>query len=130
MTARVPLLALALALVPAVALAQAPPAPEVTGVPLYPGAHYEAQASEGMSQPSEKYYIFTTADSLPQVVAFFEHATRKKGEALAGAVIIAIEGKSPFPSHGVLVERNRPGMYPAPVRTIYTVRRAPSSPEE
>ncbi len=131
MISRASLLLLCLTLVPAVAAAQAAPTQEQLGVPIYPGAHYEAQNSEGMSQPTEKYYVFTTGDQLARVVAFYENATKKKGEPLGetGAILIALEGQAPFPKHGIMIEPNRPGMYPASVVTVFTVRREVPSPD-
>ena len=132
MSNRLPLLLTALAVAPAAAAAQAVPTPQQLGVPIYPGAHYEAQMSTGMSQPTEKYYVFTTADSLRRVVAFYENATKKQGTPMGvgGAVLIVLEGQAPFPRHGVMIEPNRPGMYPPSVRTVFTVRReiAPEEP--
>lgn len=132
MSNRLPLLVMALAVAPAAAAAQATPTQQQLGVPIYPGAHYEAQMSAGMSQPTEKYYVFTTTDSLRRVVAFFENATKKQGAAFGdgGAVIIVLEGEAPFPRHGIVIEPNRQGMYPPSVRTVYTVRRevAPEEP--
>jgi hypothetical protein len=129
MLRRTSLCLLAAALVPAIAAAQAAPSAQVLGVPVYPGATYDARNSAGMSQEREKYYIFTTADDLAQVVAFYERATQKRGTAMGeGAVLIAIEGRAPFPRHGVMIERSRPGMYPPAVRTVITVRR--ELPEE
>lgn len=124
MNGRTALVVLATTLVPAVASAQAAPTPEQLGVPVYPGATYDARNSEGMSQPTEKYYIFTTADPADRVVAFYENATRKRGTPLGeGAVMVVLEGQVPFPAHGVMIEPNRQGMYPAAVRTVITVRR-------
>ena len=132
MTRSIPLVLLAAVFAPAVVAAQAAPSAEQLGVPIYPGARYEARNSEGMSQPTEKYYIFTTADSLARVAAFYRNATKKSGEPFGegGAVIIVLEGHAPFPAHGIVIEPNRPGMYPASVRTIFTVRREVAAPAE
>lgn len=127
MISRAVVLALAATLTPAIAAAQAAPTAQVLGVPVYPGAAYDAGNSAGMSQEREKYYVFTTTDELPQVVAFYERATQKRGTAMgegdAAGVLIVIEGRAPFPRHGVMIERSRPGMYPPTVRTVITVRR-------
>lgn len=130
MIRRVALVVLAVTLAPAAAAAQAAPTREQLGVPLYPGAQYDARNSQGMSQPTEKYYIFTTADSLARVVRFYENATQRKGDAFGeqGAVMIVLEGQAPFPTHGVVIEANRQGMYPASVRTVITVRREVPEP--
>jgi hypothetical protein len=126
----VSVLLLALCLVPAVAAAQAAPSPAQLGVPVYPGSSYDARNSEGMSQPTTKYYIFRTADSLARVVRFYENATKHQGSPLGdrGAVMIVLAGKAPFPTHGIMIEPNRKGMYPASVRTVITVIRAVPSP--
>lgn len=132
MIRHLPLLAVAVILAPALAAAQAAPTPEQLGVPVYPGAAYDAANSAGMSQPTEKYYIFTTSDSLVRVVAFYENATKKRGEPMGdgGAVLIVLEGQAPFPKHGVMIEPNRQGMFPASVRTVITVRREVAPPPE
>jgi len=123
MKVRVPLLLLATVLAPAALAAQAPSAAQL-GVPVYPGASYDAQNSAGMSQPTEKYYLFTTGDALAAVQRFYETATKHQAAAFGdgGAVIIVLEGAAPFPKHGVVIEPNR-GMYPATVKTVITVRR-------
>jgi hypothetical protein len=115
---------LALLLVAQVGRAQAPSEADL-GVPFYPGARYEAATSKGLSQPSEKYYVFTTADALSKVQAFYEAAAKRKAVASGdgGAVILVLEGAAPFPKHGIVIEPNRPGMYPATVRTVFTIRR-------
>jgi hypothetical protein len=130
MIRRAALLVLAATLAPAVAPAQAVPTQQQLGVPAYPGAQYDARNSQGMSQPTEKYYLFTTADSVARVVRFYENATHRKGAQFGnpGAVIIVLEGEAPFPTHGIVIEPNRQGMYPAAVRTIITIRREVPEP--
>jgi hypothetical protein len=130
MIGRASLFLLAVTLSPALAAAQAP-TQEQLGVPTYPGAQYQAQMSAGMSQPTEKYYIFTTGDPLARVLAFYENATQKKGQPLGegGAMMIVLEGQAPFPKHGIMIEPNRQGMFPASVVTVVTVRREVPSPD-
>jgi hypothetical protein len=129
MIRRAALVVLAVTLAPAAAAAQAAPTREQLGVPAYPGAQYDARNSQGMSQPTEKYYIFTTADSLARVVRFYENATQRNGESFGDAgVMIVLEGQAPFPTHGIVIEPNRPGMYPPSVRTVITVRREVPEP--
>jgi hypothetical protein len=129
MNIRVPLLVLAAAVAPAVLAAQVPTA-EQLGVPVYPGASYDAQNSAGMSQPTEKYYLFTTGDPVAAVQRFYENATKHQAAAFGdgGAVIIVLEGAAPFPKHGVVIEPNRGG-YPPAVKTVITVRREVPEPE-
>lgn len=106
------------------------PGPAELGVPVYPGAKFDAAKSKGLSSASEKYYIFTSTDAPAQVIAFYERNTGKKGTVMGGATIVVLEGQPPFPKHGVLVETNRPELYPAPVKTVFTVRREVESPED
>jgi len=122
---------LALAVLTLAGVAQTPTAAEL-GVPVYPGARYEAAMSQGMSQEREKYYVFTTSDALDRVKAFYEGATRHPSAPFGegGAVIIVLAGRAPFPTHGVVIEPNRPGMYPGTVRTVITVRRELPNPDE
>jgi hypothetical protein len=131
MARRSMMLLAALAVVPAVAAAQAAPTQQQLGVPLYPGATFQASMSEGLSQPTEKYYVFTTGDPLARVVAFYENATKLTAQDFGeqGAKIIAIKGNPPFPQHGIVIEPNRAGMYPATVTTVFTVRRELPSEE-
>ena len=128
--------ALALSSVAFVALATSgaaqAPTPADLGVPVYPGARYEATMSQGMSQEREKYYVFTTPDALDRVKAFYESATRHASEPFGdgGAVMIALAGQAPFPTHGIVIEPSRPGMFPPAVRTVITVRRELPNPDE
>lgn len=128
MNIRSSLILLATAFAPAALAAQVPTA-EQLGVPVYPGASYDASNSAGMSQPTEKYYLFTTGDSLSAVRRFYETATKHQAAAFGdgGAVIIVLEGEAPFPKHGVIIEPNR-GAYPSAVHTVITVRREVPEP--
>ncbi len=105
------------------ALQAHPPSTEELGVPLYPGASFDGRNSAGMSSEKEKYFIYTTSDPADKVVAYYERATGKKALRNAGGALIAVRGDAPFPQLGVAVQANA-GMYPAPVKTIVTIRRA------
>ena len=111
-------------------VAQAPPSAAELGVPAYPGATYDAQKSKGMSSAEEKYYVFASTDALQKVVAFYESQTKHKGTPIGDAVLIVLEGQAPFPTHGVMIEPNRPELFAAPVKTVITVRREFKAKEE
>lgn len=100
-----------------------PPSAAELGVPLYPGATFDGRNSAGMSSEKEKYFIYTTADPADKVVAYYERATGKKALRNEGGALIAVRGEAPFPELGVAVQPNA-GTYPAPVKTIVTIRRA------
>ena len=98
--------------------------PQESGVPTYPGARYDAPRSARISTPHEKYFIYTTRDSLPKVIAFYEARTGLGARPVSqGAVLIALKGNPPFPDHGIVIEPNRPEFYPADVSTVVTVFR-------
>ncbi len=105
------------------ALQAHPPSTEELGVPPYPGANFDGRNSAGMSSEKEKYFIYTTGNPADKVVAYYERATGKKALRNEGGALIAVRGEAPFPELGVAVQTNA-GMYPAPVKTIITIRRA------
>jgi hypothetical protein len=61
----------------------APPAPEVTpteatlGVPIFPGAQFIASYDAGRGQ---RYYIFGSASSFVELVAYYRTVLKQKGE--------------------------------------------------
>ena len=103
--------------------ASGPSAAEL-GVPLYPGATFDAQSSAGMSLgEDERHYIYLSADPIEKVVAFYESKTGRKAEKTDEAAwVLAIEGQIPFPRFGIYFQSGLP--LPPPTRTVITVRRA------
>jgi hypothetical protein len=135
--ARVPALALAMLIVALVALPaqdamsrDAPPAPlkqptdQEMGVPAYPGAKFDGQASAGMSQGDTYFWVFTTTDPIGKVVGFYKERTRATPADLGGSYLFTLKkGKSElFPALGVMVENNT--MYPGPAKSVMTVTKA------
>lgn len=132
--ARVPMLALAMLTMALVALPaqesmsrDAPPAPlkqptdQETGVPAYPGAKFDGQASAGMSQGDTYFWVFTTTDPIEKVVSFYKEKTRSAPAELGGSSLFTLKkGKSElFPALGVMVEKNT--MFPGPAKSVITV---------
>src|SRR5262245_40332708 len=64
---------------PGVALPQPekPPTEEFLGVPIYPGAQFIASYDAGRGQ---RYYIFGTAGSFVELVAYYRTALKQRGE--------------------------------------------------
>ncbi len=98
-----------------------PPTEKELGVPLYPGARYDARNSAGMSMGDQRGYLFVTDDSLAQVVKFYEAKLGKKaqGDAQSG-YMIALKGKGLVPDEGLAVQ---PNMLGGGGKTLITVMR-------
>lgn len=90
------------------AMAANPPSAAELGVPLYPGAAFNPQASAGMSMGGDmRMWIFSTDDDPAKVIAFYEKATGKKRTSLGKSLRIVIEGEGFFPKRFVSVEPNK-----------------------
>ncbi len=111
-----------------VALAARPPMAADLGVSPYPGATFDAATTAGMSSAEERYAIYTTADPIAKVVAFYERTTGKKGQRMPDgeSVLIAVKGSGPFPELGVMIQPRLP-QYPPSVKAVITVRQAKPS---
>lgn len=91
------------------------------GVPPYPGATFDARNSAGMSRGETKYYFYFTNDDVASVVAFYQQRLGKAPTDVGGGEQgFVLEGRMPFPAHGVFVKPNTtmPGG-----RTVITVVR-------
>jgi hypothetical protein len=97
------------------------PTEKELGVPLYPGARYDARSSAGMSMGDQRGYLFVTDDAPAQVVKFYEAklGKRAQGDAQSG-YMIALEGKGLVPDEGLAVQ---PNMLPGGGKTLITVMR-------
>ena len=93
------------------------------GVPTYPGAKYDGMASGGMTQPDTFYWVFTTADSIDKVAAFYKGKPSLTSKEISGSYMFSVKKSDSglFPDHGVLVEPNK--LWPPPTKTIITVVR-------
>ncbi|HOX31343.1 MAG TPA: hypothetical protein PLB91_03385 [Spirochaetales bacterium] len=105
-------------------LRSAPPTAKELGVPLYPGAILNVDASAGMSMDEGSLaYVYLSADAPAKLVAFYEKATGRKAEALdGGAFRIVLKGKGLFPEHYLSIEPNK--MFGGGAKTVLSVFRA------
>lgn len=76
------------------------------GLPLYPGARFDAQMSAGLSMgDGERYYIYLSQDPIEKVVAFYEGRTGKTAQKLDdNSYMLAVRGTLPFPELGVIMQ--------------------------
>jgi len=98
----------------------APPGAKELGVPLYPGAVFNADASAGMSMDEDSVaYIFLSTDAPAKIAAFYEKATGKKAEAMGAAFRIVLKGSGLMPEHFLSIEPNT--MFGGKARTVLSV---------
>lgn len=102
-------------------LKAAPPTAKELGVPLYPGAAFNLDASAGMSMDEDsRAYVYLSGDAPAKIVAFYEKATGKKAEPLdAGAYRVVLKGKGAFPEHFLSIEPNT--MFGGAAKTVLCV---------
>ncbi len=102
----------------------AAPSESDLGVPVYPGARFDAQMSAAMSSGDSEgnYYVYTSADAAAAVTRFYEQRTGKQGQTNEAGTLIVVRGEGLFPDLGVTVQAN-PGSFPPAVKTVITVRR-------
>ena len=84
-----------------------PPTEKELGVPLYPGARYDARSSAGMSMGDQRGYVFITDDAMAKVVKFYEAKLGKKAQGAEDTgYMIALAGKGLVPDEGLAVQPN------------------------
>lgn len=101
------------------------PTEEQMGVTPYAGARYQRDLSVGMSSSEdERYYVFFTDDDPAAVRTFYESATgRTANEIAGGTFVVAIEGRGIMPDHGVMISPTAGTPYASSGRTLITIRR-------
>ncbi len=67
---------------PTAATAEKPPTDTMLGVPVYPGAQFISSYDAGRNQ---RFYIFGTAASFVDLVAFYRTVLKQKGELIVDA---------------------------------------------
>ncbi|MBF5041814.1 hypothetical protein FGE12_05385 [Aggregicoccus sp. 17bor-14] len=98
-----------------------PPTEKELGLPLYPGARYDARASAGMSMNAQRAYLFVTDDAMAKVVKFYEAKLGKKAQGSAETgYMIPLKGQGLVPDEGLAVQQN---MLPGGGKTLITVMR-------
>ena len=88
-----------------------PPAEKDLGVPVYPGAKFDPEASASMSFGSDTmYYVYSFKEAPTEVVSFYEEKTGKKTAGAepdsrwpARRYILPIEGAMPDPDEAVII---------------------------
>jgi hypothetical protein len=98
-----------------------PPTPKDLGVPVYPGARFDADATAGMSAGNDyMMYIYLAADGSSKVVEFYEKQLKKKAvQPAEGKYMISLKGNSPIPEEGISIEPNT--MFPGSAKTVITI---------
>jgi hypothetical protein len=105
------------------------PTEKELGVPLYPGARYDARSSAGMSMDDQRAFLFVTDDAPAKVVKFYEAKLGKKAQGgPATGYMFALEGSGLMPDEGLAVQSN---MLPGGGKTLITVmREKPATAQE
>lgn len=85
-----------------------PPTEQTLGVPIYPGALFNAEASAGMSlDDSQVIYIFFSNDPPAKVVGFYEARLNKKATVTdKDSYLIPLKGKMSVPDEGIAIQPN------------------------
>lgn len=100
-----------------------PPTEKELGVPVYPGATFDAENSAGMSAGNDyAMYLFLTTDPPSKVVSFYEQQLKKKAnEAVKGHYMIPLKGELPLPEEGISIEPNT--MFGGKAKTVITIQK-------
>lgn len=104
-------------------LTNKPPTEKELGVPVYPGAKFDAENSAGMSAGNDyAIYIYLSTDPPSKVVSFYEKQLNKKAdEAIKGHYMIPLKGKLPLPEEGIAIEPNT--MFGGSAKTVITIQK-------
>ena len=100
-----------------------PPTEKELGVPVYPGATFDAENSAGMSAGNDyAMYLFLTTDPPSKVVAFYEQQLKIKAvEAVKGHYMIPLKGEMPLPEEGISIEPNT--MFGGKAKTVISIQK-------
>ncbi len=100
-----------------------PPTEKELGVPVYPGATFDAENSAGMSAGNDyAMYLFLTTDPPSKVVAFYEQQLKIKAvEAVKGYYMIPLKGEMPLPEEGISIEPNT--MFGGKAKTVISIQK-------
>ncbi len=104
-------------------LASHPPTEKVLGVPLYPGAKFDAANSAGMSTGNDyAMYLYLINDPPAKVVSFYEQKLKIKAESMGNdQYMIPLKGKMPVPDEGLSIQPNT--MFGGNAKTVMTVQK-------
>jgi hypothetical protein len=99
-----------------------PPTAKDLGVPIYPGATFDAASSAGMSAGNDyRMYIYFTTDPPSKVAAFYEQQLKIKAGAQGDRYMIPLKGKLPVPEEGIAIEPNT--MFGGSAKTVITIQK-------
>ena len=100
-----------------------PPTEKELGVPLYPGAVFDAENSAGMSIDDEcAYYVYLSEDPVAKVVNFYEEKTKKKAVSLENELyMIPLKGTMPVPYEGIVIQPNV--IFSGKAKTVITIQK-------
>jgi hypothetical protein len=104
-------------------LKKKPPTEKELGVPVYPGATFDAENSAGMSAGNDyAMYIYLSADPALKVASFYEQQLKKKAnEAAKGHYLIPLKGDPLLPEEGISIEPNT--MFGGAAKTVITIQK-------
>jgi hypothetical protein len=100
-----------------------PPTEKELGVPVYPGAKFDAEATAGMSAGNDyAMYLYLTTDEPSKVANFYEKQLKiKPAEIVKGRYMIALKGKLPLPEEGISIEPNT--MFGGSAKTVISIQK-------
>lgn len=106
-----------------------PPTAKDLGVPVYPGAKFDADASAGMSAGNDyAIYLYLTTDPPSKVVAFYEQQLKIKAGVQGDKYMIPLKGKMPVPDEGIVIEPNT--MFGGSAKTVISIQKMTGKREE
>lgn len=100
-----------------------PPTEKALGVPVYPGATFDAEATAGMSAGNDyAIYIYLTLDQPSKVAAFYEQQLKiKPVEVGKDQYMIPLKGKMPIPDEGISIQPNT--MFGGNAKTVISIQK-------
>ena len=103
-------------------LTRKPPTEKDLGVPFYPGATFDAQASAGMSLGDDfAMYIYLSGDQPSKVAAFYEQKLKIKPMKSGDMYMIPLKGELPMPDEGIAIQPNT--MFGGSAKTVITIQK-------
>jgi hypothetical protein len=111
------------------ALKGKPPTEKDLGVPIYPGAAFNAEASAGMSLGDDyAMFVYLSNDQPAKVAVFYEQKLKKKAEKTGDMYMIPLKGKPPIPEEGIVIQPNT--MFGGGAKTVITIQKMTGGGEE
>ncbi len=100
-----------------------PPTEKDLGVPIYPGAKFDADSTAGMSAGNDyMMYVYLSDDPPSKVEAFYEQQLKiKPFSAGENHYMFPLKGKLPIPEEGLSVEPNT--MFGGSAKTVIVIQK-------